>query len=192
MSKRNLLIQQTTRNYEGHKDFFPTPGWATRALFEYVVKPTGTVLEPASGHGHMTRVLQEYGMEVTERDLMHGDDYMKDDREENFDWIITNPPFTLGKEFVIKSLSKGDNVAMFVRQNFLEGQRRYAELFSKYPPSKIAIFTQRVGLKYGKVVDMSSAVGYVWIVWEKGITNTEFIWIPPCKVELAKPEDYDE
>ena len=55
------------------KDYFPTPPWATRALFEKVLKKywripdkfTGRYghidcLEPACGAGHMTKVLKEY------------------------------------------------------------------------------------------------------------------------------------
>jgi hypothetical protein len=56
-------------------DDFPTPPWATRALCEYVIEPSGTVLEPATGRGYMSRPLAEYFASVTESDI---DSYGRD------------------------------------------------------------------------------------------------------------------
>ena len=50
--------------------------------------------------------------------------------------IVTNPPYKYALEFVEKALSlieKGRKVAMFLRIQFLEGQRR-RKLFDKEPP----------------------------------------------------------
>jgi len=43
-------------------DYFPTPPWATRALFRHVLPAIGvdeirTAWEPACGEGHMAKVL---------------------------------------------------------------------------------------------------------------------------------------
>ena len=45
-------------------DFFPTPLWATRALFRHVlpalgIEAVGRVWEPACGQGHMAEVITE-------------------------------------------------------------------------------------------------------------------------------------
>ena len=46
-------------------EYFPTPPWATRALFEHVLDDKNALrsmscLEPACGAGHMAKVLKEH------------------------------------------------------------------------------------------------------------------------------------
>jgi hypothetical protein len=53
-------------------DYFPTPPWATRALFEHVlpalgIDGVGTVWEPACGEGHMAAVIGEFKVMVLGR-----------------------------------------------------------------------------------------------------------------------------
>lgn len=50
--------------------------------------------------------------------------------------IITNPPYGLATEFAehaMNIITDGHKVAMFLKIQFLETQKRY-ELFKKYPP----------------------------------------------------------
>ena len=56
--------------------------------------------------------------------------------------IVTNPPYSLAKEFVEHALdisNDGCKVAMFLKIQFLEGKSR-RELFKKYPPKTICQF----------------------------------------------------
>lgn len=175
-------------------DYYPTPGWATRALFVHV-KPgiTGQVWEPACGGGHMLNVIKEYHSSAIGTDIQHdGLDFITRKPLE-CDWIITNPPYNIGAAFVKRALDVANvGVAIFVRYSFLEGQARYAELYSKNPPTKISQFTERVALVEGHVSKTAgSAVPYVWLIWLKNsAASTIFTWIPPCKTTLAKPHDY--
>jgi len=73
-------------------DYFPTPPWATRALFQEVLKrpehkrdlffedkSNVTCLEPACGGGHMVKVLEEYFDNVTSCDIAdYGQDHIAD------------------------------------------------------------------------------------------------------------------
>src|SRR4051812_47072521 len=97
-------------------DDFPTPPWATRALIEHVVGAGGelsqqTCLEPACGAGHMAKVLAEYFREVRASDVhdhhySEVKDFLKTPHGVNsYDWVITNPPFRLAEEFVLRSLA---------------------------------------------------------------------------------------
>src|SRR5580704_12699722 len=95
-------------------DDFPTPPWATRALIEHVIDKRSlaslSCLEPACGAGHMAKVLKEYFGEVGAADAYqygYGSvrDYLASRYETNaWDWVITNPPFRLAEEFVLRSL----------------------------------------------------------------------------------------
>ena len=51
-------------------DFFPTPPWATRALFKHVLLDAhGTAWEPAAGAGHMAEVMRECFAQVHASDV---------------------------------------------------------------------------------------------------------------------------
>ena len=113
-------------------------------------------------------------------------DFLKETHcDDDFD-ILTNPPYKYAKEFVLKALelvANGRKVCMFLKLTFLEGKSRFNELFSKYPPKNIYVFSERVMCaKNGDFETMKagggSAVAYAWYVWEKGYQGkTTIEWI---------------
>jgi hypothetical protein len=194
------------------REDFPTPPWATRALCEHVLIPeyqrtgwaedlTGlTCWEPAANRGHMVKPLREYfgsvhasdvfdygaGFEVADF-LMHDTGTVGEHA-----WIITNPPFRLAAQFAARaSLMANDGFALLTRIAFLEGVDRYKTLFHENPPSIIAQFTERVPMVKGRYdPDASTATAYCWLVWRrKDVGDTRFMWIPPCRRQLLRPED---
>jgi hypothetical protein len=109
------------------------------------------------------------------------------------DWIITNPPFRLAKEFVFKALSVAScGVAMLARTVFLESVGRYNGLFREKPPTRFAQFTERVPMVRGRLDGKATtATGYAWFVWEARTTAMpRLMWIPPCRRQLERPGDY--
>ena len=57
-------------SYHDAPDFYPTPAYATKALFEQIrPKYLGKVWEPACGKGHMSEVIKGYAEEVVSSDL---------------------------------------------------------------------------------------------------------------------------
>jgi hypothetical protein len=187
------------------KDFFCTPPWGTRALFEHVLHGTfyattfGNVWEPACGAGHMAEVLKEYCAAVYATDLhdyRYGRrwNFLNKNSSHGYDWIITNPPFRQRSEqFVLHALPRARvGVAMFLRSQWLETVGRYERIFKPYPPAIIAQFSERVPLCKGRWnPDGSTATSYCWVVWLKGhTTGTQFMWIPPgCRVNLTRSDD---
>jgi hypothetical protein len=192
---------QNTSHAVMAQDDFPTPPWATRALMEHVIKrdlSKRTCLEPACGAGHMAKVLSEYFGKVAARDVTdygYGDvqDYLKCDASERFDWVITNPPFKLGEQFILRALDMAiEGAAVLVRTTFIESVGRYNRLFSHRPPSLFAQFVERVPMVKGRLDQFAStATGYCWLVWNKGESDrTEVVWIPPCRRQLERANDY--
>jgi hypothetical protein len=133
-------------------DNFPTPPWATRALFEHVLKghvlpdlaalATMSCLEPACGEGHLAKVLQDYFGEVVASDAYDYGfapvrDFIQTPYSPNSaDWVITNPPFRLAEKFIHSGLIVGSRgVAVLVRTSFREGIGRYKRLFRDNPPT---------------------------------------------------------
>ena len=185
-------------------DDFPTPPWATRALLEHVIKPRGRVWEPACGRGYMSRPLKEcVGPDnVFSTDIV---DYGSKDQDGVLDflrprvslkeanWMITNPPFKSAEWFIKQALGIGiPNVAVLVRTQFLEGIGRFSNLWSWRAPSIVAQFAERVPMVQGRVdKEATTATAYCWIVWADGVKDkTKMVWIPPCRRELEKLNDY--
>jgi hypothetical protein len=191
-------------------DYFPTPPWATRALFHSIIKPMGMihysdrVLEPACGGGHMVKVLQEYFDKVESCDIAdYGQDRIQDFLAMDYsqvigayDWIITNPPFNLAEEFVRKALPMTRKlVAIFARTQFMEGIGRYERLFKPNPPTIIAQFCERVPIVKGRLsATASTATSYAWFIWRTNQDNdqTQLVWIPPSRRIFEKNADYEK
>jgi hypothetical protein len=188
-------------------DNFPTPPWATRALVEHVLPDKMALrrqvcLEPAGGVGHMARPLMEYFGGVIASDAYdygYGDvhDFLSPIYKAPYaDWVITNPPFRLAEEFILKAFSVARiGIAMFARSVFLEGVGRYNKIFSTCPPTIVAQFAERVPIVKGRLdPKASTATSYAWFVWEKGdkaaTPYPRLMWIPPCRKKLERLEDY--
>jgi hypothetical protein len=206
----NRSIMSSRREPDGSLDYFPTPPWATRALFEHVLSggprrvelASSLAWEPACGEGHMAEVLGEYFAEVIASDIHdygYGDhvvDFLVCEqlaRKDDADWIITNPPFGDNSEaFVLKALDLAQlGVAVFVRLQWLESGGRYERIFRDNPPTQIAFFAERVNLCKGRwEPEGSTATAYIWLVWIKGQSPRPPLWIPPvCRAQLQRPDD---
>ena len=142
------------------------------------------IWECAGGGGHLANRLKEHGYNVYNTDLV--DRGCQDEKKdfllcfEDFDGdIITNPPYKLCTEFILKALSLTKNkVAMFLKLQTLEGKDRYEKIFRYYPPKVVYVYSKRIECgKNGEFIG-SSAVCYAWFVWEKGFRGDPIIkWI---------------
>lgn len=174
-------------------DFYATDPIAIDKLLK-VEQPSHYIWECACGDGHLAKRLKEYGFEVLSSDIVERnykidfiEDFLKTNDSCDFKWdILTNPPYKYAKEFVLQALKKvcdGSKVYMFLKLTFLESKSRFVELFNKYPPKKIYVFSERVlCAKNGDFETMKqaggSAVAYAWFVWEKGFSGKpEIEWI---------------
>jgi hypothetical protein len=204
MTDQNTSHAVMAQRYEPKDslDNFPTPPWATRALLEHVISPQELRMqscwEPACGEGHMAKVLDEYFGTVYASDIHpygYGStrDFLDDGTYQDVDWIITNPPFKQAEEFVVKALSIARRgVAMLARTVFAESVGRYERLFSTTPPTKVAIFSERVPIFKERLDPKgSTATSYAWFVWEAPVgVATQKLWIPPCRKTLERASDY--
>lgn len=203
-----VMAQRASSTAPDVLDDFPTPPWATRALVEHVLAQIGsrhtlgTVWEPACNRGLMAKVLEEYtrGMPVIASDIWNYGygktpvDFLGDRPLYclGVDWIITNPPFKVALEFALLALERAHTgVALLLRTQWVEGETRYHELFSKTPPTLIAPFVERVPMHEGRWdPDGDTATSYSWFVWLHGVDPIAPYWIPPGRRQaLTKPDD---
>lgn len=171
-------------------DFYETPPEATVELLKRE-KFDGVIWEPAVGAGAISKIFAQHGYFVVGSDLrtdnIYGDYPGRDFLTTSFPGqcpspgsIVTNPPFKLALQFILRALSEPSvkKVAMFARIQLLESKERYLELWSKYPPVRVYIFSQRVTCHKEGV----SIMAFCWYIWEKGYTGRpELHWILPEK-----------
>jgi hypothetical protein len=148
----------------------------------------------------MARVLERYFKEVRSSDAYYYGfgkvrDFLTYPFEMNStDWVITNPPFRLAEDFVVRALQVArEGVAILARTVFIESVGRYRNLFEREPPTKFAQFTERVPMVKGRLdKKATTATGYAWLVWEKDRPPAppQLIWIPPCRKQLERDADY--
>jgi hypothetical protein len=205
-NKSHAVMAQRTEAKDSPDDF-PTPPWATRALIEHVLADKHSLgklscLEPACGAGHMVRVLNEYFAHVDYADAYdYGFGPIRDFlahpiQLQSVDWVITNPPFRLSEEFVVKALRIAkEGVAILARTVFIESVGRYRNLFERNPPTKFAQFCERVPMVKGRLDrKATTATGYAWLVWEKKehVNSPRLMWVPPCRKSLERDNDYTQ
>ncbi len=177
------------------QDYYATDPTAIDKLLN-VETPHKRIWECACGGGHLSERLTERGYYVYSSDIVDRG-YKRLTRTRDFLTaetvpfagefdIITNPPYKYAKEFVLKALEllpHGCCSYMFLKLTFLEGKARYSELFSKYPPKRIYVFSERIiCAKNGDFAALKDsgggAVAYAWYVWEKGYYGTPRIkWL---------------
>lgn len=143
-------------------DYYATDPKAVEMLLE-LEQFAPVIWEPACGEGHISKVLQAHGYQVISTDLVYrgfGDPEPLDFLKETLDGfegdIITNPPYSTGLEFVqraLESVRPGGKVAMFLKVQFLEGQKRGA--FFKDTPLR-TVYISRSRLACYKNGDMSA------------------------------------
>jgi hypothetical protein len=166
-------------------DFFPTPAWATHALTDNE-KFEGDIWEPACGNGAMSEVLAATGCKVLSSDLHDrgygeaGVNFLLSKRSSPN--VVTNPPYNAAEGFVERGLKAADRkFALLLRLAFLEGANRQRSIFSKCPPSRVWVFSERITFyPAGAVQQGSGTTAYAWFVWDKSAPQTtELKWFQP-------------
>jgi hypothetical protein len=71
-------------------------------------KPKGKILEPCCGSGNFLRVMPQADW----CEIDKGKDFLQ--IESKYDWIITNPPYSKYREFLIKSMLIADNIVFLI------------------------------------------------------------------------------
>ena len=191
----NLAGMSTTRD-RVEDDFYATPEGAIKDILDREIL-NGSILEPACGEGHISKLLEEYypTSEIISTDLIQRDDkfnigvqgnidFLTYDYNRKFDNVITNPPFNLAQEFIERALQLSNNkVIMFAKIQLLEGTKR-REMFDNTPLKYVYVFSKRQNpLRNGSPTDekgkpWASTMCFAWFVWEQGYISEPIIrWL---------------
>lgn len=165
---------------ERKDDLYETPAVAVYALLRVEKLPT-YLWEPACGPGAIVKVLREQGHAVYASDLVnygcpdshHGFDFLLPCCDYKFlphhvEAIITNPPFKLAEQFVVRALNLAPRVIMLLRLAFLESARR-APLLDGGLLARVYPFANRLPMMHRAGWEgprASSATPFAWFVWD--------------------------
>lgn len=188
-----------TATSRAENDFYATDPKAVEKLIDSLYKDgvcysLKKCLEPSVGTGNICKMFDWAQRNWTCLDVVDRgypntimQDYLTWQTDDEFDFIITNPPYTLASEFIEKSISLLNSYGMccmYLKLQFLEGVKR-KELFDKYPPKYIYVFRSRMatwknGLEKNPDTGKKWAetIAFAWFVWVKGSTTEPVIrWI---------------
>mgnify|MGYP003334265481 FL=1 len=169
-----------------NEDYYATEPKAAKLLLGLETF-SPNIWECACGEGHLSKIFTDAGYNVKSTDLMdrgfgeNGIDFLSID---NLQWngdIITNPPYKLALDFVLKAKKQGKKkIAMFLKTVWLESESRY-EMFkdTEFPLKTVYQFSKRVTLYKGGVkMKNSGMIAYAWYVWDKDYVGKPTIeWI---------------
>jgi hypothetical protein len=165
-------------------DFYPTHRIAIEPLLQRETF-VGPIWEPAAGTGAISSVLIEHGYDVISTDRYEygycegGVDFL--DATTNLPKvasIVTNPPFCHAQQFVERALeATTDKVALLLRLNFLEGNRRKA-MFESTPLEKVYVFSFRLPFMRPRATVKAGMITFAWFLWKHGYRGEPIIrWI---------------
>lgn len=178
-------------------DYYATNPVDTLAFLELIDSEydlsSAEIIEPAAGEGHIMNVISERyrSANVVGRDLIDrgkkeiesGIDFITTNNDEHFDYVITNPPFTLAREFIDKSLEVADVAFIFAKLQFLEGKAR-KRWFENGHLKYVYVYSYRANpWRNGKSTDesgkkWSSTMAFAWYVFDKKYNGEPVIrWI---------------
>ena len=174
-----------SRNNRGQRkksDFYETPYSMTEHLLRR--EPFNrelSVCEPACGGGAITKILNNcFTGEVTAYDA--DVDFLKENKRYNY--IITNPPFSLAMEFIKKAKTVAtDKFALLLPLSYLHGKRRFDEVYNdkEYGLKHVYVFTRYPLLGEALRDDGKYRTGmmvYAWYIFENGYSGDPAIkWI---------------
>lgn len=167
-------------------DFYQTPYSITKHLLDNIkIDINSKILEPCEGEGAIIKVLKEKGFNYIDSFDLNNDniDFLKYETNKIYDYVITNPPFSLAFEFIEKYKEISNNIIMLLPLNYLHGKKRYDELYIKddYKLKEIYVFTRYPMLSDTIREDGRYKTGmlvYAWYYFSKGYKGEPIIkWI---------------
>lgn len=176
----NMGVGLATKAERG-LEYYKTPAVAAKALLAIEGdRIPQNVWEPACGDGAIAIWLQGSGRNVMATDIADRGYGARHDFLGEYmtplgakaRGIVTNPPFSLAREFVDRSFhySGIHYVAMLLRLSFLESQTRKS-WFEANPPARVLVSSTRLPMMHregytGK--KSTSTTAHAWFVWLRG------------------------
>lgn len=153
-------------------DWYVEPPWAVEALLD-VEKFDGITYDPACGGGTIPKVFRDRNLQCEGSDLVDRGfgfkkaDYLDPLMNPHSENIVTNPPFNLAEQFVLKALQRNNKVAILQRLAWLESAKRRM-FFESTPLARVWVFARRVSMPPGgtDINQKGGSIPFAWFVWD--------------------------
>ncbi len=165
---------------QGSPDDFQTPPIALKPLLPYLGSDW-RIWECACGKGNLVGGLTDCGFDVIGTDILGGYDFLCYQPNE-FDCIITNPPFKYKQQFLERCYKLGKPFALLLPLTALETRKRQ-KLMQEYGV-EIILFDKRINFETPNKVEKSSA-------WFATAWFTNWLNIG-AQLNYARLGDYDQ
>ena len=124
-----------------NNEFYATPDYTIKSLLkELDLSNVSSFHEPCKGDGAILNALPD-SITKSYCELTEDTDYLTT-KVDTVDLIITNPPFSLAREFIEKSLKESDTVIYLLRLNYLGSSAR-KKFWNDNPPSHVFVLSNR-------------------------------------------------
>lgn len=107
-------------------DVVYTPEYVSKGIIDFL-KPAGKCLDPCKGDGAFLKYLPE-GSDYCE--LQEGTDFLH--CENNYEWIIGNPPYSIFEDFLRHAFSISNNVSYLVPTNKVFQRQIIMDMINEY------------------------------------------------------------
>ena len=195
MAKKKKGKNFSANNAKGQRkksDFYETPYSITSHLLEVEdFDKSLTVCEPACGAGAISNILKKHWDNVVAYDIEK--DFLLE--YGNYDYIITNPPFSIAYEFVKKAKRIATKkFAFLLPLSYLHGKKRYDDIYmdKTYGLKKIYVFTRYPMLGEPLRDDGKYNTGmmvYAWYIFENHFSGSPTIdWLDNNGDVLSKKD----
>ena len=186
MSGKNFSCNNTGKRHAS--DFYQTPYCLTDLLLTKE-SLSGTVLEPACGNRAIVCRLPYCSMYYDKET-----DFLTE--TEHYDTIITNPPFSLAQEFILKAKEIANHkIIMLLPLSYLHGKKRFDTIYKDkiFPLKKVYVFTRYPMLEDSVRPDGKHKTGmmvYAWFVWDKHYNGLPQIdWLDNNEYVIKQKEE---
>jgi hypothetical protein len=141
---------------KGMSDDFQTPAIAIKPLLKYLKKEL-VIWDCACGNGNLTNAFTKEGYTIYNTDIKYGIDFLKSDNIHiDIDsCIVTNPPYSLKNEFLLKCYELNKPFALLLPLTTLETKKRQ-DLFKKHG-IEIILLDKRINFETPNKVEKSSS-----------------------------------
>jgi hypothetical protein len=174
-------------------DLYETPSWATELIMNRLIKDSvlekgEEILEPCSGAGAISKVLEEKfkvkSSDIQNENFIYGDKgidvYKMKDKSANI--ILTNPPYNMmtKKNMLNEFLRISKNKVILLLNIYYLSSKDRKEMLEKSPLKYIYIHSDRVTMfPFGEEKPKSTGTKmFAWFVWEHGYDGEPIIrWV---------------
>lgn len=190
---RDLAVANGNARSSGYErqpqEWYVESRHAIDALLD-VEKFSKIIWDPACGGGNIPKACADrgysvVGTDITYREYGYGDtDFLTETslKPKGAFSVVVNPPFSLAVDFTLRSFTLGaTKTAILQRTTWLEGERRYKQLFSLNKLKNIWQFRSRVSMPPGgvDVEAKNGSVAYAWYVFDKAHDGLPTLgWLP--------------